>query len=263
MGRTCCVTGCRSRQKDGIPFHSFPSEPEQLLLWIQFCNNPDITLTSDPRKRRICGRHFSRSCYKMSSEFSNRLKDWAVPLIKTMDEVPNADGIDFLEEHTAEVIHSLQTEPRTSTCNFCSNQCTGAFRHVLTITAENQRKLKPILLELVAPLVQLNRSRYPACDNCRRNIITTYNIPESFFQIMPRAEVFDSKADSEIVIFEQSVDDDTVPNVRDALAAEPLLLQPDSEIVNFEQSPYDDTVPNESDALAAQPLLFQPDKDTS
>ncbi|XP_065080041.1 zinc finger protein 184-like isoform X1 [Ochlerotatus camptorhynchus] len=87
---------------------------------------------------------------------------------------------------------------RPDSCSFCMNQCTGPFRHILTITEEYEQLLKPVLLELKAPSSPPGSQGYQSCDKCRRRIISSHQIPESCFQIMPSAEVVNVKVEPDV-----------------------------------------------------------------
>ncbi|XP_062541243.1 zinc finger protein 227-like isoform X2 [Armigeres subalbatus] len=87
----------------------------------------------------------------------------------------------------------------TDECSFCTHQCTGPFRHILTVSRENYEGLRAVLLELNDDSSPIPDGQgYQTCDKCRRRIISSYCIPESFFQIMPSSEMVSIKVEQEV-----------------------------------------------------------------
>lgn len=143
-------------------------------------------------------------------------------------------------------------------CSFCTNLCVGPFRHILTICEEYRADLEPVLQELNATATLLPIAEgYQTCDKCRRSIISSHGIPESYFQIMPSSEVVKVKV-------EPDVDFDRLRQGGEEEDEEFLPLEPETELRIDEEdqgdflfSGLDDrlTVENRKESLPQEPAV--------
>ncbi|XP_058457941.1 zinc finger protein 845-like [Malaya genurostris] len=116
----------------------------------------------------------------------------------------------------------------SGSCNFCPGLCTGPFRHVLSVTEEHEELINYALHKL-NPSTSLGQPSYTTCDKCRRTLIRQLLIPESCFQIRPRAEMVEVKVEPDSA--NESSDDERSDNETSVDSEETYFpLEPETEM---------------------------------
>ncbi|XP_037503746.2 THAP domain-containing protein 10-like isoform X2 [Rhipicephalus sanguineus] len=89
MAPTCCIVkGCHTKSGGDVCMHSFPNDPAQRQMWVDFVRR-DRNWDWTPAKRsRICSLHFGPDCYRAGNH--RYLLEFGIELSKKQYLEPEA-----------------------------------------------------------------------------------------------------------------------------------------------------------------------------